>query len=577
MSTRPNSLWLRILKSSLLSCALLWVVASPGILGLSYRGPSQTNNDFLQMPEVDRQAQHSSQNRKTSPLIPDTLQALLGALEVMQDRYFEIFTGGWPTSIDWTAAVLGTHISATLSGLVISIEYSSAACTEVLAWENTVDRYFAHTSVFYFGQNDFALRNEAYDDMLWVVLGWLENIKFMNVRSNTYWGPSTSGVSPIAWHGLQFRASAAHRARIFYDLASHGWDTSLCNGGMVWNPALTPYKNAITNELFISASVAMYLYFPGDVNESPYLTSPQHSREAHPPHNPRHLLAAIKAYQWLEESQMRNDNGLFADGYHIRGWRKYANGTIDPGTGKCDELNEMVYTYNQGVILSADRGLWIATGDQNYLERGHELVENVIKASGWYRRDGNYHGMGRDGVLEEYCDHAGQCSQDGQTFKGIFFHHLAEFCRPLWPMEKEFMMTNVGGGVNESVYKYHQLRCAAYGPWISHNAQAALETRDKQGRFGMWWGRTYPDTASQAISERSLGAKEVDYRNTGILAAVNGTWVAGEDEGSRKQATIVVQEIKDVNDRGRGRTVETQSGGLAVLRALWQWESLEKQ
>ena len=30
----------------------------------------------------------------------------------------------------------------------------------------------------------------------------------------------------------------------------------------------------------------------------------------------------------------------------------------------------------------------------------------------------------------------------------------------------------------------------------------------------------------------------------------------------------------DLNDRGRGRTVETQSGGLAVLRAMWEFNRL---
>jgi hypothetical protein len=27
---------------------------------------------------------------------------------------------------------------------------------------------------------------------------------------------------------------------------------------------------------------------------------------------------------------------------------------------------------------------------------------------------------------------------------------------------------------------------------------------------------------------------------------------------------------RDLNDRGRGRTVETQGGGISVLRALWE-------
>ena len=35
---------------------------------------------------------------------------------------------------------------------------------------------------------------------------------------------------------------------------------------------------------------------------------------------------------------------------------------------------------------------------------------------------------------------------------------------------------------------------------------------------------------------------------------------------------------QDLNDRGRGRTVETQSGGIAVLRAIWKLvESRQEQ
>ena len=517
---------------------------------------------------------------------PNTVQAVLDAVRVMQDEYFEIFAGAWPTAIDWTSAVMGTHVSATLSSIVASSEYSSKACAEVLAWENIVDKYFAQTSVFYFGENAFALRNEAYDDMLWVVLGWLENIKFMNLRKDTYWGPGTRSPSEANWHGLQFSPLAAHRARIFYDLASNGWDTSLCQGGMTWNPRLTPYKNAITNELFISASVAMYLYFPGDDNESPYLTSSnstKRSLDTHKPYNPKHLLAALNAYQWLHDSGMQNQSGLYADGFHIRDWHKFPNGTISPGTGKCDELNTMVYTYNQGVILTASRGLWISTGSKTYLEDGHDLVNNVLRATGWPSQTNDWHGLGRNGVMEEYCDHTGDCSQDGQTFKGIFFHHLAEFCRPLWSEEEAFMNRRVDGGLDKSVYDYHQLRCAGYEPWIKHNAHAALDSKDEKGRFGMWWGRTYPDNASHLVRRSQLSPQQVDYRNAGVPRGANTTWRL-DDANAMDDAVQPVRqhslseaedhEKKDVNNRGRGRTVETQSGGLAVLRALWQFESL---
>lgn len=495
-----------------------------------------------------------------SPGMPAVLRDMLSALEVMQDSYFDIFTGTWPDAIDWTSAVMGTHVSATLASIVSSLDASSAStCSDMLSWQNTIDRYYAQTSAFYFGENAFALRNQAYDDMLWVVLGWLENLKFTEMYSLKHWDFVESGRQAApgnGWHGLQFTPLAAHRARIFYDLAHVGWDEYLCGGGMTWNPYLTPYKNAITNELFAAASIGMYLYFPGDNNSSPYVTQGWDGFVK--PHDSLYLENAIKSYKWLMESQMRNwRSGLYQDGFHITGWHRYPNGSINPGTGNCDELNSMVYTYNQGVILSASRGLWLATGARSYLDDGHALVESVIRATGWPDSNPVWSGLGRAGIMEEFCDHGGYCSQDGQTFKGIFFHHLSEFCRPLWPQEDAFIATDKGAGFDRGVYQYHLSRCAAYDKWVAHNSDAASATRDSSGRFGMWWVSGEPDDDTMtAIRERTIlppGAD--DYINP---------------KPSSRSGQLVPN---DSNDRGRGRTVETQSGGLAVLRARWNWEA----
>ncbi|ETN43053.1 uncharacterized protein HMPREF1541_02211 [Cyphellophora europaea CBS 101466] len=489
------------------------------------------------------------------------LKSLVGALEVMQDEYFDTFSGTWPAAIDWTAAVMGTQVSATLSSIVSSFEPVIDRCPDALWWQNIINKYFAHTSFFYFGENAFALRNQAYDDMLWVVLGWLENIKFSEMYSARHFQVFAHQQVSFAgdWHGLQLSPMAAHRARIFYDLASDGWDESLCHGGMNWNPYLTPYKNAITNELFTSASIAMYLYFPGDNNSAPFLqyTGPSMVDSIAKPHNPLHLENAIKSYKWLQESRMTNRAGLYQDGYHVTGWHRYPNGTIDRGTGECDELSTMVFTYNQGVILSASRGLWMATGARSYLDDGHALIESVIRATGWPSRTKTWHGLGRGGVMEEYCDHRGQCSQDGQTFKGIFFWHLAEFCRPLWATEEDFISVHAQTSFDRSIYQYHLDRCAAYKKWIIHNAEAAEASRDGSGRFGMWWtfGELDAETMREIIESTQLpdGAEDL----------VNPKYADG-------QAPRV--ENGDINDRGRGRTVETQAGGLAVLRARWNWD-----
>lgn len=494
----------------------------------------------------------------------ETLQNLLGALRGMQDHYFVNWLGTWPSSIDWTAAVLGTHVVATLASYT-SVEpdalndeqspYGSLS----LAIENNINKYFSQMTSFYFGENAFSLRNQAYDDMLWVVLDWLENVKFQDLHTELHY-PSSDPTSDKAWYGTQFRTSAAHRARIFYELASAGWDKTLCGGGMIWNPTLIPYKNAITNELYISASIAMYLYFPGDPIESPFMV--EYVANETYPHNPAHLKAAVDAYSWLKSSEMTGAGGLYADGFHISGWQSSTN----PGTRKCDVLNKMVYTYNQGVVLSGLRGLWIGTGDQDYLRDGHELVHKVLRATGWPRTSSNkWAGLGRGGVLEEACDSHSSCSQNGQTFKGIFFHHLAEFCRPLRPQEERFLMSEKRQPVAkekwEEVYNRHLNRCRAYGPWIEHNAHAALITRDDDGKFGTWWGIQFqqpPSNASEdTVDSSTLPIDAVDYRND-LLEPVSSTF-----DGVPR----------DFNDRGRGRTVETQSGGVAVLRALYQWQT----
>lgn len=572
------------------------------------------------------------------PSINGTLRDLLDALDVMQDSYFELWQATWPTSIDWTAAVLGTHVSATLSSLTSTPDDilmpilssategrqdpSSKIARNALAFENIINHYFDHMQAFYFGENAFGLRNQAYDDMLWVVLDWLENLKFQDLHSDLRY--DSNGTTYQPWHGTQFRTPAAHRARLFYELAAQGWDNTLCEGGMIWSPYVLPYKNAITNELFISASIGMYLYFPGDSIESPFAVQISDSTTANNSrHNPAHLAAAVRGYQWLKDSNMVGIGGLYADGFHISGWQS----PTQPGTRNCDELNTMIYTYNQGVILSGLRGLWLATGLQDYLNDGHDLVLKVILATGWPNKTSTeWAGLGRGGILEETCDSVGDCSQNGHTFKGIFFHHFAEFCRPLSPQEERFLAesskTRPGSQSLDDlrvVFRWHLSKCYTYRFWLEHNADAALVTRNQDGKFGMWWGRPYPDSNVNTAEIAPLPVGAIDYRNSGDMDEGSGRLYSGalksqqhaspaatfrdvdddmkgpadrrgntasprqkpfphghstsdEDEPESWTADEAAMR-QDLNDRGRGRTVETQSGGVAVLRALYQWKT----
>lgn len=590
-----HQLW-QYLLLSLCFCLLNVGATSDGRVGHALRAGTALRATFqpwnaaveagaAQLPLSTEEAlpETSNADKEDGTALLEAFPALLDALEVMQSHFFELWLGTWPGAIEWTAAVTGTQISASLAIITRSSDYKSLQGPSDIASnatldENLINRYFTQLLTFYFGENTFALRGQAYDDMLWVVLGWLEAIKFITAHSDLHYASAEGTGGLNAWYAKQFIPSFAHRARIFYELASRGWDTSLCGGGMIWSPYLAPYKNAITNQLYISASVSMYLYFPGDDNPSPFSEKERNlldgSTQPAKANDPVYLEAAVEAYRWLAASNMTNTRGLYVDGFHIHGWRGGRNGST--GSGQCDIRDEKVYTYNQGVLLSGLRGLWEATGTQTYLEDGHELIRNVISATGWHTRDTEdprrWAGIGRNGILEETCDANGTCNQDGQTFKGIFFHHITTFCAPLPVGDRDGIFYKA----DKELASLHRRSCRGYGPWIEHNARAAYGTKDSEGRFGMWW--TYGlwrGDGALIVEDLAVSNEGTDYRNNGVPR--DEMWRLLVDNTSHslaspnaKQGSRPFSNDWDPNGRGRGRTVETQSGGVAVLRALYK-------
>ena len=389
-----------------------------------------------------------------------------------------------------------------------------------------------------------------------------------------------------SWHGNDWMEPFALRARVFWELATEGWGETLCGGGMRWTPHLLVYKNAITNQLWIAASAKMYLDYPGDNIQSPY-------SNGHEARNLTYLESALKGYEWLMNVNMTNTAGLFVDGWHIS---RPSNNT------KCDEREESVYTYNQGVILTGQRGLWEATGSPRFLRDGHQLIQNVIRATGWDLQSGApvdkiktgklppWRGIGRVGVLEERCDATGKCSQNGQTFKGIYFHHLHYFCMPIAKAEKD-----VDDDAFDFVAAAHAKACRSYLPWIAHNVEAALTTRDEKGVFGEWWGAKMYGNAAEVWEDSGKADYRrrdwTDYRNFGIpdddLWVQPGTRIqlAGVEEessgddtapsyhgesGDQQRVSWGSKSGKDPNKRGRGRTVETQNSAMSLIRTWWE-------
>ncbi|KAJ7162294.1 glycoside hydrolase family 76 protein [Mycena filopes] len=162
-----------------------------------------------------------------------------------------------------------------------------------------------------------------------------------------------------------------------YDKIAANWDDT-CGGGVWWTTD-HGYKNAITNELFLTLSARGYLRTG----------------------NQTYLENAKKTWAWLESSGMRTSTGLFNDGLEF---------------GTCLNNNGTTWTYNQGVIASGLAALAVATGNHTLFKEAELTLDGTIR-----------HLTSR-GVLKESCDDpfAGGtvCDIDQQTFKGIWTKHL---------------------------------------------------------------------------------------------------------------------------------------------------------
>ncbi|KAJ7354463.1 glycoside hydrolase family 76 protein [Mycena albidolilacea] len=171
-----------------------------------------------------------------------------------------------------------------------------------------------------------------------------------------------------------FLASAGQ----LYDKIAANWDDT-CGGGVWWTTD-HGYKNAITNELFLTLSARGYLRTG----------------------NQTYLENAKKTWAWLESSGMRPSTGLYNDGLVF---------------GTCLNNNGTTWTYNQGVIASGLAALAVATGNHTLFHQAEITLDATIKRL-----------TASNSVLKESCDDAlangTVCDIDQQTFKGIWTKHL---------------------------------------------------------------------------------------------------------------------------------------------------------
>ena len=166
-------------------------------------------------------------------------------------------------------------------------------------------------------------------------------------------------------------------ARKIFAHNQSGWDGT-CGGGLWWNQERT-YKNAITNELFLTLAALLHQRTPGDQDYRDW---------------------ALREWEWLRASGLIGPGGLVNDGL----------------TASCVNNGGTTWTYNQGVILGGLAALYQITDDRAYLQQGEAIADAALTTLTGPRR-----------ILAEPCESSG-CNGDQTLFKGIFVRYLHEFC-----------------------------------------------------------------------------------------------------------------------------------------------------
>jgi predicted alpha-1,6-mannanase (GH76 family) len=195
--------------------------------------------------------------------------------------------------------------------------------------------------------------NMFFDDTAWWALAW------------------------IAAYDLTGEERYLGAARTIFAHNQGGWDDT-CGGGVWWNQE-RKYKNAITNELFLTLAALLHQRTPGDRGYRAW---------------------AMRAWEWLYASGMIGPDGLVNDGL----------------TAACANNGGTPWTYNQGVILGGLAALYEITGDHAYLRQGEVIADAALSTL-----------TGPPGILAEPCESSG-CNGDQTQFKGIFVRYLHEFC-----------------------------------------------------------------------------------------------------------------------------------------------------
>jgi predicted alpha-1,6-mannanase (GH76 family) len=258
-------------------------------------------------------------------------------------RWYRPWTGRWRTAGWWNAA---------------------NALTAVIAYtERTGDKTYAGVPNRTFRSarrrnRDFV--NKFFDDNGWWGLAW------------------------VAAYDLTGETRYLDAARKIFANMVTGWDDT-CGGGVWWNID-RKYKNAITNELFLTLAARLH----------------QRTGER------EYLDWALREWDWFSARSLIGPSGLINDGL----------------TSECVNNGGLTWTYNQGVVLGGLAALHEITGEAAYLRQAEAIADAALGVLVTSQAEGT------PGILFE-CEELGTDPGDADRpqFKGIFMRNLYDLNR----------------------------------------------------------------------------------------------------------------------------------------------------
>lgn len=186
-----------------------------------------------------------------------------------------------------------------------------------------------------------------------------------------------------------------------------------------------------------------------------------------------YLTEAINAYNWIINSGLIGTNNLLNDGLDLE---------------TCTSNGKVVFTYNQGVILSGLVELTWATGNKIFNELANTIALSAIAV------------LAPNGILAENLCEPNACSGDEQQFKGIFTRNIQFMVNraTVMPVDTKKVLLN----------------------FLTTNADSIWAVDQKEGAIGLVWNGPYQTATMQTQSsglDALVGAAAVT-RGQGIMS-----------------------------------------------------------